>query len=53
MTIEILYPEPAQRWIRADRLMSPNVQTVSMQTDPTENQNSIGVNCSIGKISKT
>ena len=53
MTIEIVYAEPAQRWIRADRLMSPNVQSVSMQTDPMENQTSIGVSCSIGKISKT
>ena len=49
MTIEIVYAEPARRWVRADQFMSSNLQSISIQTDPTENQISVGVACRIGK----
>ena len=52
MTIEIVYHAPAQRWVRADHLNSQNVQSTAMQTDQSENQNSVGVGCSIGEFFK-
>ena len=49
MTIEVVRHAAAKRWVRVDQQDSPNLQSSSMQTDQSWYQNSVGVNCRMGK----